>query len=59
MPASTVMLISELQPEKAELPMLVTLSGMVTAVSEPQPEKAQLSILVPLVITTVFSEAGM
>ena len=36
------------QPENAELPMLVTLSGIVTLVKPLQPEKAELPILVTL-----------
>jgi hypothetical protein len=37
-----------LQPEKAELPMLVTLLPMVTEVRLLQPEKAELPMLVTL-----------
>ena len=41
-----VMLSSELQPEKAPSPMLVTESGIVTELSTMQPEKAELPMLV-------------
>ena len=40
------MLVSELQPENAESPMLVTLSGIVTLVSELQPSNAESPMLV-------------
>ena len=46
------MFVKPLQPENAELPMLVTLSGIVTLVKPLQPENAELPMLVPLVITT-------
>ena len=38
--AEPVMLFKPLQPEKAELPMLVTLSGIVTLISPVQLSKA-------------------
>ena len=41
-----VMLVSELQPENAPTPILVTLSGIVMLVSDLQPENAPLPILV-------------
>ena len=40
--------VRPLQPEKASLPMLVTLLGMVTDVRPLQPEKASLPMLVTL-----------
>ena len=43
-----VMLVRLLQLEKAELPMVVTLFGMVTLVRLVQPEKALSSMLVTL-----------
>ena len=46
--AEPVMLVSPLQSEKALLPMLVTLSGIVTLVKPLQPEKARAPMLVTL-----------
>ena len=40
--------VSPVQPEKAELPTLVTFEGMVMDVSPVQPEKAEVPILVTL-----------
>ena len=49
------MLVKLVQPENAEEPILVTLSGIVMLVKLVQPENAEELILSPLVITTVFN----
>ena len=47
-----VILVSEVQPENAELPMIVTLSGIAILSSEVQPSNAEFAItLVPFFIT--------
>ena len=46
LPSSTMMEVRLLQPEKAEPPMLATLSGMVMEVRLLQPENAQIPMLV-------------
>ena len=51
-------LVSEVQPLNAELPILVTLLGMVMLVSEVQPLNAFSSIFVPPVISTVLRDDG-
>ena len=51
------MLVSEVQPLKAETPIYVTLSGIITFVSEVQPLKADPPMLVTLFpIVTLLSE---
>ena len=50
--------VSSLQPEKALLPIFVTLFGMVTEVSALQPAKAACPIVVipsPIIIRLTFS----
>ena len=48
------MLVSPLQPSKADSPILVTLSGIIMLVSPVQPEKAEFSILVTLSGIVIF-----
>ena len=53
-----MILSSDAHPEKAEAPMLVTLSDIVIIVKPMQLEKAESAILVPLVISTT-KEVGL
>ena len=46
-----MMLVREVQPENAELPILVTPLGMAILVRLVQPENAELPILVTLLVT--------
>ena len=48
------MLVREVQPENAELPILVTLLGMAILVRLVQPENAELPILVTLLEIVVL-----
>jgi hypothetical protein len=50
-----VMLVMLLQPEKALLPMLVTLLGMVTPVKLLQPVKALFPMLATPLFITIFT----
>ena len=58
LPFSTTTLVRPEQPQKASLPMLVTLLGIVTIVRLEQPEKASLPMLVTLlgIVTLVRPE---
>ena len=49
-----MMLVREVQPENAELPILVTLLGMAILVRLVQPENAELPILVTLLEIVVL-----
>ena len=53
------MLVKLLQPEKAELPMLVTLFGIVMLVKLLQPWKAKLPMLVTVLGITVFLQPAI
>ena len=59
LPVSNVTLIRLVQYSKAELPILVTLAGMVTLVIPMQLMNALLGMLLPPVIMTVFNDAGI
>ena len=50
--------VRPVQPENAESPMLVTLSGMTMLVRLLQPQNASSPMLDPPVITTVFKDGG-
>ena len=52
-------LVNPLHSSNVKLPMLVTVLGIVMFSRLVQPENAELAILLPLVITTVFNDAGM